>query len=278
MNKLLSNVVDTHSHSNFSPDSNTEIGEMIDAAILQGLAGIAVTDHLDLKTPDGDTRFTFDIAQQQQKIDSFLNSSNLPSQFKLFKGIEIGLQSHNLDDIREYVKGYEFDTIIASIHFVDGVDPYYGQYYEGLLEREAYGRYLELFYELIRAYPDFDILGHFDYIARYSPYSNSTIFYKEYSDIFDSIFRYLIYNGKALEINSNTYRPRNGKTPSLDSNILKRYLDLGGELITIGSDAHTPERFGEQFPYFLKIAYDCGFKYITHFNQRKHIPLKIDFS
>ncbi|MDD2584716.1 MAG: histidinol-phosphatase HisJ family protein [Bacteroidales bacterium] len=278
MDKLFSNVVDTHSHSNFSPDSRTPIEAMVEAAASQGLAGIAITDHLDLKTPDGDTSFTFDIAKQQQEIDSYINSDNLLSQFKIFKGIEIGLQPHNLEDIKEYIKGFDFDTVIASIHFVDGVDPYSGGYYQGLSEKEAYGRYLELFYEMIIAYPDFDILGHYDYIARYSPYANRTLFYKDYSDIFDSLFKYLIYNGKALEINSNTYRTRDGKTPALDLNILKRYLDLGGEFVTIGSDAHTPERFGEQFYYYLNMVYNCGFKYITHYNQRKPIPLKIELS
>lgn len=309
--KLPPHIIDTHSHSNFSPDSSMSLQEMVAAASLQGLAGIAITDHLDLKTPDGDTRFTFDIAQQQQQIDTFRSNYNLISQFdndsrpqidnaswlqngnnlksrndnyskpqngnnnfKIFKGIEVGLQSHNLEETKEFLKGYDFDTVIASIHFVDGVDPYYGGYYEGLTEKKSYRRYLDLTYELIVAYPNFDVLGHYDYIARYAPYANCTVFYKEYSDIFDSIFKYLIHNGKALEINTNTYRTRNGKTPALDANVLKRYLELGGELLAIGSDAHTPERFGENFSHYLKMAHDCGFNYITHYNQRKPIPQK----
>ena len=266
-----SKIIDTHSHSTFSPDSKMEIEELVAGAIKEGLGGIAITDHLDLQTPDGDTRFTFDIANQQQQIDN-LRSNN---KFEILKGIEIGLQAHNLENIKEYIKGYEFDTVIASIHFVDGVDPYYGGYYEGLTEKKAYGRYLELFHELITAYPDFDVLGHYDYIARYSPYANSTIFYKDYSDIFDSIFKYLIQNGKALEINTNTYRTRNAKTPVLDPHILKRYLDLGGEFIALSSDAHTPDRIGEQFSHYLKKVHDSGFKYITHYKERKPVPQKI---
>ncbi|MFA6769962.1 MAG: histidinol-phosphatase HisJ family protein [Bacteroidales bacterium] len=284
MNKIRTpKIIDSHSHSDFSPDSKTKIEEMVAVAASQGLAGIAITDHLDLKVPDGDTRFTFDIAIQQQEIDKLRasynsspksNSELKPNQnsFKILKGIEIGLQPHNLKEIKEYLKGYKFDTIIASIHFVDGVDPYHGDYYKGLTEKKAYGRYLELFHELITAYPDFDVLGHYDYIARYAPYENCTILYKDYSDIFDSIFKYLAYNGKALEINTNTYRTRNGKTPTLDPHILKRYLDLGGEFITIGSDAHTPDRIAEEFSHYLKMMYDCGFKYVTHYNERKPIP------
>lgn len=264
-------VIDTHSHSNFSPDSKMKVEELVAGAIREGLAGIAITDHLDLKTPDGDTRFTFDIASQQQQIDNLRSNYDI----EILKGIEIGLQPHNLEDIKEYTKAYKFDTIIASIHFVDNVDPYHGGYYDGLTEKRAYGRYLELFHELITAYPDFDILGHYDYIARYAPYDNCTIRYKDYSDILDSIFRYLINNGKALEINTNTYRIRNGKTPVLDHHILKRYLDLGGEFISLSSDAHTPERIGEQFSHYLKKVHDSGFKYITHYKERKPVPQKI---
>lgn len=295
--KIASKIVDTHSHSTFSPDSKMEIEELVAGAIKEGLAGIAITDHLDLKTPDGDTRFTFDIANQQQQIDNLrsnfellsqnINSSNslnynnkfgsllTGNKFEILKGIEIGLQLHSLEDIKEYIKGYEFDTVIASIHFVDGVDPYYGGYYEGFTEKKAYGRYLVLFHELITAYPDFDVLGHYDYIARYAPYDNCTIFYKEYPDILDSIFKYLIQNGKALEINTNTYRTRNGKTPLLDPHILKRYLDLGGEFIALSSDAHTPDRIGEQFSHYLKKIHNIGFKYITHYKERKPVPQKI---
>jgi len=280
-------IIDTHSHSDFSPDSKTKLKEMVAAAVSEGLAGIAITDHLDLKTPDGDTRFTFDIAKQQNEIDEIrnsyeisngLNSNNDNYGIEILKGIEIGLQSHNLEDIKEYVQGCTFDSIIASIHFVDGVDPYYGSYYEGLTEKKAYGRYLELMYSLITTYQDFDILGHYDYIARYAPYAKYSILYKDYSDIFDSIFKYLVYNGKALEINTNTYRTRNGKTPVLDPHILKRYLDLGGEFITLGSDAHTTDRIGEQFSHYLKLAYDCNFRYITHYKERKPVPQKIQMS
>ncbi len=279
-NNRTPKIIDIHSHSDFSPDSKMKIEELLAVAASEGLAGIAITDHLDLKTPEEDNRFTFDIAMQQRVIEELRGNYELDVQdgtnkIEILKGIEIGLQPHNLEETKEYIKGFDFDTVIASLHFVDGVDPYHGGYYEGLSEKKAYGRYLELFYELINAYPDFDVLGHYDYIARYSPYSNSSIRYIEYSDIFDSIFKYLAHNGKALEINTNTYRTRNGKTPALDPHILKRYLDLGGEFITMGSDAHTPNRVGEQFLHYLKIAHDSGFKYITHFKDRKPVPRKI---
>jgi histidinol-phosphatase (PHP family) len=129
---------------------------------------------------------------------------------------------------------------------------------------------------MIRTYGDFDILGHFDYIARYAPYSKRIIRYKEYSDELDSIFRFMIFNGKALEINTNTYRVRNGHSPVLDPDILKRYAQLGGELLTVGSDAHSPERFGEQFEHYMAFARQCGLRYVSYFEKRKPFLLKIE--
>jgi histidinol-phosphatase (PHP family) len=264
-------IIDSHTHSNFSPDSSMTIREAMEAAEKIGLAGVAFTDHLDLKTPDGDMRFAFDPALQQR--EAILHRQN--SKVYLLSGVEIGLQPGNLKETSEYLSNYQFDTIIASVHFVDGVDPYKGDYYLGLQKREAYGRYLELIYELTQLYQDFDILGHYDYISRYAPYKTRSLFYREFPDKFDAILSSLSQSGKSIEINTNTYRHRNGETPLLDLNIFKRFRELGGEFVSIGSDAHTSERIGEQFEYYLFQLKSCGFKYITHFKERKAVPVKL---
>ncbi len=257
-------IVDTHTHSNFSPDSTMGIKEAMESAKRAGLSGIAFTDHLDLKAPGGDTRFAFDPAEQQIEADKYRSYAGMD----LFTGIEIGLQPENIEDITGFVSNYKFDTIIASIHFIDGVDPYPGDYYEGKEKRQAYGRYLELIYEMTTSYKDFDILGHYDYIARYSPYSDRGLYYRDFPDHFDSILGYLAQNGKSLEINTNTYRFRNGTAPGLDINVLRRYKELGGEFVSIGSDAHSTDRIGDNFDYYLDIIRNTGYRYITYFNKR----------
>ncbi len=267
----MARLIDTHTHSNFSPDSEMYIGDAINAAIKSGLDGIAFTDHLDLKAPEGDTRFAFDPLLQQAEIIEHRKRSGI----ELFTGIEIGLQPHNLADISSFISSCSFDTVIASIHYVDGVDPYQRQYYVEKNEQRAYGRYLELIYEMITAFPDFDILGHYDYIARYAPYNTRSILYRDFPDHLDLILRYLSFNGKALEINTNTYRFRNGDTPILDLNILKRFRELGGEFISIGSDAHSCDRVGEQFEYYIDLIAKCGFRYLTHFNKRSAVPERV---
>ncbi|PKO96129.1 MAG: histidinol phosphate phosphatase [Bacteroidetes bacterium HGW-Bacteroidetes-7] len=261
----MNKYVDTHTHSSYSPDSRMSIAEAAEYAFANGLAGITFTDHLDLKAPGDNLKFAFDPAEQQAEIYEVAKQSSI----KLLTGIEIGLQPCNLVEIKDFLSTFSFDTIIASIHFVDGVDPYEGQYYEGKTEKEAYGRYLEIMAEMVVAYPDFDILGHYDYIARYAPYKTRTIHYRDFADILDTIFRSLIYNGKSLEINTNTYRLRNGAIPVLDRDILLRYRELGGEIITLGSDAHSKERLGEEFENFRAVLKNMGYKYVVNYEKRK---------
>jgi len=267
----MKGLTDSHTHTTFSPDSSMTIKQAIETAKAIGLSGIAFTDHLDLKAPGEDDRFFFSPNEQHREVELHQNGNSI----NLLKGIEIGLQPDNLLETKEYLSGCEFDIVIASVHFVDGIDPYKGDYYKGLNYKEAYGRYLEQISLLTQSYGDFDILGHYDYIARYAPYEVRSIFYRDYSDILDTILIYLAHNGKAIEINTNTYRYRNGSTPVPDINIIKRFRELGGEYISIGSDAHSSDRVGEMFEFASDLLKRGGFKYVTHFKNREAKPIKI---
>ena len=130
----MNKYVDTHTHSSYSPDSRMSIAEAAEYALDIGLAGVTFTDHLDLKAPGDNLKFAFDPAEQQAEISEVAKKSPV----KLLTGIEIGLQPCNLTEIKEFLSKFSFDTIIASIHFVDGVDPYEGEYYQGKTEKDAY--------------------------------------------------------------------------------------------------------------------------------------------
>ncbi len=256
---------DNHIHSQFSPDSRMKLEDAAEKASEMGLAGISVTDHLDLDAPRASDEFLFDIGRQQSAIEAVAARYH---DLKIFKGIEVGLQPGSIEKTREFLSDYKFDTIIASIHFIDGQDPYYGDYYMGKDYREAYGRALETIYQTAVEFKDFDILGHFDYIARYAPYSERNITYSRFGDLLDTILKYLAQEGKAFEINTNTYRERNSHTPVLDTAILKRFRELGGEALSLGSDAHDKERIAENFKVYSEIALGCGFEYLVHFEGR----------
>ncbi len=274
---------DTHNHSQFSFDGkNASVEKSALAAAEKGFGGICFTDHCDFYVPKMKEEFepivseVFDVQAQQAEIDrvngliadgAFGKAAS--RKFKIFKGIELGLEEKSREQTRELLSKRKFDQIIASVHYLEDTDPYFGPYYKGKNWKEAYGRYLEALLKGMRWLGDFDIMGHFDYVARYAPYPKESVLYKDFPGLFDEIFKYLIENGKGLEINTKTYRPNGLRTPMLDKDILIRYMELGGEILCMGSDSHNPEAVGHRFDYFAQYAKMFGFRRLGHFEGRK---------
>ncbi len=268
----MGKFIDTHTHSQFSPDSKTTVLELLGRARETGAAGIALTDHLDLDAPRNPGLFEFSIAAQQQAIAQAEREVFPGGERKVLRGIEIGLQpGESLQHSKDYISGHEFDQIIASIHFVDGEDPYYGNYYEGKDFRRAYSRVLELVYLTAKQFGDYDVIGHFDYVARYAPYDVKDIRYADFPDEMDAILKMLAQDGKALEINTKTYAMHGSHLQVLDEMILHRFKELGGEFITLGSDSHESERLCDKFPRFFQVCQRCGFPRLTYFERRKPV-------
>ena len=111
-------------------------------------------------------------------------------------------------------------------------------------------------------------MGHYDYITRYAPYPEASILYKDFPDLLDQMLRFLAEEGKALEINTKTYQEYKGRRPVLDPNILRRYLELGGEFVSLGSDSHSPEGVGFGFAAAVEYLKTYGIRYAVHFEGR----------
>lgn len=277
----MTGLYDNHNHSQFSFDGGrTSVGKTVNSAIGKGLAGICFTDHCDFFVPPMKAQHeeyvpeVFDVEARNAEIDKV--NAKCPQDFHVFKGIEIGVQKSERDKIAAHLEKYSFDEIIASVHYLDDTDPFWGGYYEGKTWRYAYGHYLETLYdEMVWLGDRFDIMGHYDYVTRYAPYPECSILYKDFPDILDSMLRYLAENGKALEINTKTYQDFKGRTPVLDKNILIRYRELGGEIISLGSDSHDADRVGFNFERTAALVSRCGFRYLAHFDKRKPVMLPI---
>ncbi len=277
----MTGLYDNHNHSQFSFDGGrTSVGKTVNSAIGKGLAGVCFTDHCDFFVPPMKAKYeeyvpeVFDIEARNAEIDKV--NAKCPQDFHVFKGIEIGVQKSERDKIAAHLEKYSFDEIIASVHYLDDTDPFWGGYYEGKTWRYAYGHYLETLYdEMVWLGDRFDIMGHYDYVTRYAPYPECSILYKDFPDILDSMLRYLAENGKALEINTKTYQDFKGRTPVLDKNILMRYRELGGEIISLGSDSHDADRVGFNFERTAALVSRCGFRYLAHFDKRKPVMLPI---
>lgn len=272
-------MTDTHNHCEFSFDGKrTTAHRSAQSAFEKGLDGIVFTDHYDIYIPDVPGEDVprpqdFDIKSQQAEIERV--DGLFPDSFKVLKGIEIGMNPHSLEDARNLIKAHSFDQVIASVHYLADSDPYYGAYFEGRDWKQAYGMYLEAIYEGVTGMEDFDIVGHYDYVARYAPHPQDSIRYADFSDIFDCLMQYLIHNGKALEINTKSCTGSKGRATVLDTEILKRYKELGGEAISLGSDSHTPTSVADRFDTYADILRSLGFRWTSHYEKRQLVQLPL---
>lgn len=264
-------MFDSHVHSNFSGDSDMPAEAACEKAIELGLDGIAFTDHLDYDFPNFDISFMIDF----NKYAAFMTKlkAAYENKLKVFMGIEVGIEPQNVKDSEKIVKQYDFDFVINSTHIVDRKDPYIGEYYIGKTKREAFQRYLEVILDNITRYTDYDIVGHIGYIRRYGNYEDRSLRHVDYSDLLDAILHKVISDGKGIEINTSGYRSIG--TPIPDFDIVKRYKELGGEILTVGSDAHFSEHIALNFKEVQKHLKDIGFNYLAHFEKRKPVFEKI---
>lgn len=257
---------DSHMHCNFSGDSEASPESMIEQAIQLGLPGLCFTDHLDYDYPSEPDLFVLDLDSYQEKMLAL--KEKYANRFPLHFGIELGLQPHLAEKLTSVVTEHPFDFVIGSSHVVHGFDPYYGGFFENRTEEDAYYEYFASIIENLQAFQDFDVYGHIDYVVRYGPTKNKNYTYQKYADIIDQVLRALIEAGKGIEINTGGFKYGLGH-PNPTEDVIRRYRELGGEIITIGADAHAPEHVAYDFEKVAPILLDCGFKYYTVFEKRK---------
>lgn len=269
-------TADFHVHSNFSGDGKFTMEEMINQAIKLGLKTLCFTDHIDYDYPkEYEYSFEFNVDEYVHKLE--LMKDKYQSQIEILTGIELGLQTHIVDSMEALIKSYPFDFVIGSLHLIDNIDPYYPQYWEGRTQEAAIMRCFEAMKECCSAYQGFNVLGHIDYIVRYAPSNKQQ--YKEYSypyyaDIIDEILKIILKHGKGIEVNTSGYKYGLGH-PHPKTEILKRYKELGGEIITIGSDAHKPEHLSYDFSSVKELLQSLGYSYYTIFKAGKPIMIKL---
>ena len=259
---------DFHLHSYFSGDCNTPMEDMILKAISLGMTYLCFTEHMD---PDFPTNpkdpLSFDLDTNSYRNEFLQLSQKYHSEIQLLWGVELGIQPHILNDLQKYVSSYPFDFIIASTHLLYKEDPYYLSFFDNRKEEVVYGDYFSEILNNVKEYNDFDVYGHLDYIVRYGPGKDTNYSYKKYSDIIDEILRILIHNGKGVEINTGGLK-YGLRQLHPTAEILKRYRTLGGEIVTVGSDAHSCHNLQNHFPLAETLLKECGFHYYTVFKNR----------
>lgn len=257
-------VIDYHMHTAFSGDSEANPREHVLQAIRMNLDEICFTDHRDFDYPID--AFELDVETYYQTIQSL--KEEFKDQIVIKWGIEIGLDLDHQKEIEALIHQYPFDFVIGSIHVIHHTEFYYGEFFKNKTKEQAHREFFEETLKCVQAFDCFNVLGHLDYICRYGPYENKEVDHNLYQDIIDEIFKTLIQKNKGIEVNTSGYKTlKICGFPNFEQ--VQRYYDLGGRIITIGTDSHTTDRVGENS---ATVAYELekiGFDDVSTFTQRK---------
>lgn len=263
-------LCDYHVHSEYSDDSVYPMETIIEDAIQKGMKELCFTDHVDYgvkedwingkEVPNAVMNVHYEkyfeeIERLQKKYEG---------QIVIRKGLEFGIQMHTRNLFQKLVDTYPMDFIILSVHQVEDKEFWNNDFQKGRTEEEYYARYYKELYDLVHNFHSYSVLGHMDLIRRYDdkdgfPFEKNEAMIRE-------ILKQVIADGKGIEVNTSSKRyGLDDLTPS--KKILEIYKELGGTILTIGSDSHKKEHLGEAIEEIKQQLKEMGFeKYCTFKN------------
>lgn len=276
---------DYHVHTEFSDDSNYPMEEVIKDAITKGFDELCFTDHVDYGVKkdwdeSGGMIYRKGGVGEPEKMP--VANVDYPVYYKKFQemqklygdkislkfGLEFGMQAHTIEKYEKLFARYPFDFIILSVHEVEDKEFWDHGFQEGRTQQEYNERYYEELLYLVEHYHNYSILGHMDLITRYD--DEGVYPFEKLKPILTKILKAVIADGKGIEVNTSSYRyGLKDLTPSRD--ILKLYKELGGKIITIGSDSHKPEHLGAFVDETKEELKALGFEQICTFDKMKPI-------
>ena len=268
--------MDQHVHSSLSHDGISNMKEHMIHAREYGISELTFTEHFDDYTGVITDIKELDINKYRKEYLKNKNDSIVKTNY----GIEIGLRPESYKKISKLVKDNKFDFIIGSSHITCGKDMSKDPtFFDCLTPHEAVLKYLNEVLENVKIYKDeFDVYGHIDYVIRYviSNYGDvmTRIDYNEFREILDEILLSIIKSDKGIEINTSGIRYGLGMPhPNID--IVKRYHELGGKIITVGSDAHKATDLISNFDVAFNMLDEAGFNEIAVYHNRKPEFVKV---
>ena len=232
-------MFDFHMHSRVSFDGHDTGEALARAALAAGLREICFTDHLDYDPLGKMGILAFDTDTYNAEYDTL----EVPG-LAIRRGMEFGMTPGNKMQFQQDLKRRPFDFVLGSVHFVDDLDVYFEEYWSGKTIFQAERRYLESTLECVQIHDGFDVLAHLTYIAKTHCHPAPRIVpYEEHKALIDEILRILVAKGKGLELNTSGMDRCGGFLPTAD--IFLRFKELGGNIVTVGSDAHRTNRVGQ---------------------------------
>lgn len=277
-------MIDCHTHTEVSPDSSASLSEMCRAAREKGIRYYAVTDHVELcrwypqahygaEARDGGDGFGYAARFARSMQQNQAMKAQQTADLTFISGIELGEPNADLPLAETIYRDERLDLVLASLHELPGeMDFYFLDYTQTDAEALLEAYFAELLH--IARQNCFDVLAHLTYPLRYIVGRDGiSVDMGKFRDCIAEIYRTLIARGKGIELNTAGFRRAYGK-PSPEEELLRLYRDMGGTILTIGSDAHCPADVGGGIPEGLALARACGFDRICWYQQ--HTPQFVD--
>lgn len=269
---------DYHVHTEFSDDSVYPMEDVIRDAVKMGMDEICITDHVDygVKTDweegmeiqyrKGDPLTNVDYPRYMEKIGRL--REEYAGKITIRTGMEFGVQTHTIPQFEALFARYPVDFIILSIHQVEDKEFWTQDFQRGRSQKEYNERYYQEMLDVVKAYKNYSVLGHMDLIKRYD---EAGIYpFGEVEPMIREILKVVIADGKGIELNTSFHRYGLAEPmPSMD--IFRLYRELGGEIVTIGSDSHKPEHLGAYIGEGKEILKEAGFARFCTFENMKPV-------
>ena len=278
---------DYHVHTEFSDDSEYPMEQVVKDAIAKGLDEICFTDHVDYGIKkDGDDSEGVEYREAEPGVFQPFVNVDYPKYYGLYQqlkekygkeislklGMEFGMQMHTVEKYEKLFARYPFDFIILSVHQVEDKEFWTQDFQAGRTQQQYNERYYDEMLQLVRNYHNYSILGHVDLIARYD--KAGVYPFEKIKPVLTEIFKTVIADGKGIEVNTSSHRyGLKDLTPARD--ILKLYWELGGRIVTIGSDSHKPEHLNAYIDETKEELKKLGYTEFCTFEQMKPIFHKL---
>ncbi len=270
-------LTDYHVHSDISEDCSASMWDMVRAEAEAGVGVVCFTNHCDLFRWQNDApnpRCRVITSASAEKLREMRQAHRLPIEVRL--GLELSEGHRDPTLAAELASDSALDFVLGSLHMLPGLGDFYFLTYTDVEQcMSLFDLYLDELQQIAEL--DFyDALAHLGYGRRYMRRAgvDAAMTLARFGDKVEHLLRTVIDKGKGLEINCSGIRDGCGPFPSEE--ILRLYRSLGGEIITAGSDAHTPEDAAKGLREGCRILRQCGFAYITVFRHRKLEWIKLD--
>ena len=269
-------LMDCHTHSRHSFDGKEEISALCEQAVSLGLSAYAVTDHCDLYPP----RYPVEalktaICQSVDQVAAWRDAH--PTTTRILTGFELGEAVDYPDLAEEFLALRPVDLVIGSIHRTGDIVDFYYLDCTAIPREETYRLLEDYFRRQIRLveWGKFDVLAHVTYPLRYIVGdAGIPIDLARFAPLLDELLTGVIARDLSLEVNSSGLRQKIG-VPLPDETILKRYYQLGGRRISLGSDAHGLPDLGAGIAGCQQLLKKLGFTELTFYQQRQPHTLSL---